>query len=577
MSSKVWIYFLCFLANTLVSFNVSANQFNEAVQHFLSGFKFCHSANLNRFTDINKAKSEFYRYLAIYEEAKLIDSSISTTNDRDMIPNIIYCKRVKTNLEREEAKPILKQAFQFCAEAESHFKTSVIPSANEKIRQYASTLTKAKDIAPHQEKQFQTRIKVTRCNQLSRKINAAMEDDRELTESLTVAITELDLFLKGCQSILKSATQSNRPKDNINAIKKLKPLLTHKINAEKQTQAFEAIKEQPEREDVGKLSSLRTNAYRCEVNIKQIATKGKASKKVEKRIQKELTYTYNSIRNSLEFCHAAHKDSAKVSNKKQLQKAQLSLVKAKKLFYNTSSTTKIPPNFINNSLKAVVKKIDAISKKVSTCITLTTTQIASTSAKLNKLTAKIASISGSISFTKRSPEIAIAYLRYDKPIKTKTFNIDIVDNNFQHRLFVRHPNDIIQLNNLSTSPVDILALDFYNNISINVSKIQPEESSSFLLDWPIHSMPKFRIKSNKKGWAYIANIPSQYYKAIEFSKSKKKGEFTFSGILETCKSLVLITPGYELLEIPLDSGLYVKEALTKNQKVLGSLELTINR
>lgn len=168
-----WLFSLVsvLFAGLLMSNQAHADNFDDAVNHYLKGFEACKEASgLLRSNQVSKAKSKMRDYDRHFSEAQKMDPSIVKTKNRGMEGNILFCQRVGQNLEVEEGTPFMDKAIEHCDLAQKALKADDPASAQANLDQFKEMSAKALEVAPRMKDIFSIASQVRRCERLQKKV-----------------------------------------------------------------------------------------------------------------------------------------------------------------------------------------------------------------------------------------------------------------------------------------------------------------------------------------------------------------------------------------------------------------------
>ncbi|MCO4784003.1 MAG: hypothetical protein KC646_16870 [Candidatus Cloacimonetes bacterium] len=182
-------------------------------------------------------------------------------------------------------------------------------------------------------------------------------------------------------------------------------------------------------------------------------------------------------------------------------------------------------------------------------------------------------ITGTFTFKKRNPGVALLYFDQDKGLKVSNANLDQMNKAFVKPLLVVNPGSEVKFKNSDAVDHNIYASDKKQKVNFDVGLITTGGDTNYKVEWDKGKVVKLRCKIHPKMKSYIASIESEFHKVVPFEKREKELTFEMSSVPENLDSLVIWMPKYKELHVNLKPGESKTFELTRKGKVKGFLSL----
>ena len=182
-------------------------------------------------------------------------------------------------------------------------------------------------------------------------------------------------------------------------------------------------------------------------------------------------------------------------------------------------------------------------------------------------------LNGTFTFKKKPPSVALLYFPEDTSLSSQVQTvIDQNNKQFSQKLYVTTKGANAIFKNSDSINHNIFANDKKSGVKFDVGLMQPSGSNVYEVEWQ-EKVVKCGCKIHPKMKTWIASISSQYYKIIEFDRSKKELAFDMNGFPENLSVIKLWMPAYEPIEVQLSKGESQAIELKKRGKIYGTLNL----
>ena len=327
------------LAIALIPIEALADQFDDAVNEYIKGYKACTEANTLRTKSLSAAKRKFKIYLKHLETAKSIDRSILTTAQRDMDSNLRYCERVETNIKRAEATPILEKGFVYCDQAKDALYSGDTATAETHFDEYKRHRDDAMIITETIMDVFALASKVRSCARVEEKLAAAQEKENALMETIAQATTDYKNANKLCEEANQAISSPSFSLDKLSSVNaKMNASAKAKKQARKHSDAFDHIKAHPTKAESVQLQKLIDIATTCEgATSDRIRTATKNKRALEKDIDAGISL----LAKSQQTCESAKSISEVLTSNLDVAKAEGEYKKSADLKRKVTSDRKL--------------------------------------------------------------------------------------------------------------------------------------------------------------------------------------------------------------------------------------------
>ncbi len=187
--------------------------------------------------------------------------------------------------------------------------------------------------------------------------------------------------------------------------------------------------------------------------------------------------------------------------------------------------------------------------------------------------ATAASIHGTLSFDKRAPYGALVFVPSSSQ-GSQRVEIDQVDKTFTTAIAVNAPGKAVVFKNSDNMDHNVYANDIRNNARFDVGLMSPGGTREVEASWQDDALIRIGCKIHPKMRAYIANINSEHFSVIEMDKTEQTYRFTLNDVPSNTRAIKVLIPGYDDLELHLDSQIAAPIDITKKNKRRGQITLT---
>ena len=378
-----WLYttLSCLLFGLLLSGGARADQFDDAVNHYLRGFESCKEASgLLRSNQVSKARSKLLEYERYFEEAQKMDPSIVKTTRRGMEGNILFCQRVEAQLQVEEGTPFMDKAVEHCDLAQKALRAEDPTSAQANLDQFKELSAKAFEVAPAMKDIFSITSQVRRCERLERKISRISEKVESQNLSIETVKEASAAYLQACleaEKQLGARAVDDALLKNVGAT--LRSARSHKKTTNDETLAFEIFAEQTDHPAKPVVEGNLAKGDQCVARVeKGINSKERELANIKAkfdRYSEQLVEAGKTCESAKDKASSPASDTTYVSARKTFQQAQL-------INNRVRDALKKDKDYETYSSWPQVKSIDRQLANVSECIASTNRSIGAMFAKL---------------------------------------------------------------------------------------------------------------------------------------------------------------------------------------------------
>lgn len=211
---------MAWLAAPLLSFfslSVHAENanFKLAVDTFKEGYSACTQAQRIRAQDINQAMELFDKYIQLKDKAAKIDPSILTTTEQNISRDIEFCENARQDILRTKAFPIMEDALNACEESKDFLAKSNMTEATNAYKRYEDLYKKAIDVTPSIAKISSVSIKIGRCENLKKKVDAAADNLIKIETAIQNDYKQVAKALETCNTAEKLINVKQPSQPNI--------------------------------------------------------------------------------------------------------------------------------------------------------------------------------------------------------------------------------------------------------------------------------------------------------------------------------------------------------------------------
>ncbi|MDX1694870.1 MAG: hypothetical protein R3208_13980 [Ketobacteraceae bacterium] len=364
-----WLYLpsLFIVFALLASSQARADQFDDAVNHYLRGFESCKEASgLLRSNQVRKARSKLLEYQRYFKEAQQMDPSIVKTQKRGMEGNILFCQRVEQQLQVEEGTPYMDRAVEHCDLAQKALKEEDPVSARANLEQFKELSDKAFEVAPAMKDIFSITSQVRRCERLQKKVSRISEKVETKKLSIETVKEESSAYLNACleaEKQLGARAVDDALLKNVNAT--LRSAISHKKSTRDETLAFEIFEQEPDHPAKPVVEGNLSKGDQCVARVeKEISSKERELANIKAKFDKyadQLVEAGKTCEEAKQKANSQPSDTTYVSARKTFQQAQV-------INNRVRDALKGDKDYDTYSSWPQVKSIDRQLSNVSSCI-----------------------------------------------------------------------------------------------------------------------------------------------------------------------------------------------------------------
>lgn len=187
------------LTAALLSANGHAASFDEAVNHYLTGFDACQDAEKAlQAGQMDKAKTKMAEYERIFKEAQGLDKSITFSKERNMEGNIQICKRIAQDISNKAGEPIMERALAQCKEAEKALKGEDPDAASAMLTEFRKLRDDALSRSPGLKDIFAIKNQLGKCDRMENKIGRVAAKQEAADSAVAAAKTASEKYVAAC-------------------------------------------------------------------------------------------------------------------------------------------------------------------------------------------------------------------------------------------------------------------------------------------------------------------------------------------------------------------------------------------
>ena len=182
-------------------------------------------------------------------------------------------------------------------------------------------------------------------------------------------------------------------------------------------------------------------------------------------------------------------------------------------------------------------------------------------------------LSGTISFKKKPPLVALAYL----PVQDKNVNTAVIDQKnkqFKTKMAVVKSGGTVVFKNSDEVEHNVFANDKKLSAKFDVGLMQPGGEKNIQIDWQENSIVRVGCKIHPKMRTYLAAVDTSYYQVLEFNKKEKTYDFQIADIPNDASTFKFSIPKYDEVTIDISKGSSWTVDITKKGKVRGQLTIS---
>ena len=567
----------CAFLTLALSTLARADSFDDAVTLYLKGFDHCVEArNAVGSNNINKARSEFSRYLDILNQASAIDGTILSSSKREMDSNLKFCDRVRHDMEIIIGTPMIEEAFDACEKTFSAIEQKDVEQAKLHQEQFIALKDKAVSIAPSLNTVFSITSQIRRCERAEKKIS-------RLNSSQNIAVLtksteeELASFNAYCENGLKETNASPLNYAAITAA--TSTLKTARSLEQGAIKEFDALKAQTtDPAVVSKMNGQLAKGQQCLGKLTAaVDKKESAMVAAEATLQKYAT----QLADAGNVCKSIGKITP--NNSAAYQKAKTSYESArssrtavqrkltKDPLYNSAegpSNANIKQQLANLNRCLANVEIDLKAAVVATprpapvAIASVPTKEAPTKAVKPATSAAI-----TLNMDGVTPEWVIAYWQEDNG-NIDAVDIDLLQSGFGKPLYIANPKTLLKFKSGDFSTNQIIAEVPHLDYREKLAQLRYRQRENKPVDWQPNTVAILKTNQERIAPSFVANITSTSFSQLEFPENAQSVSVNLSNP-GTGKTGFILMPGYEPIEFTIGAGEEAQYEVKSNDAVSG--------
>ncbi|MEZ5506432.1 MAG: hypothetical protein R3F38_10830 [Gammaproteobacteria bacterium] len=597
-----------------ISTQVHADSFDDAVNQFLKGFDYCKEAKTHLSGNrIPQAQASLRQYQKLLEEATRINPDILSTSKRGMDGNLKFCQRVTRDVEVEAGMPTMNKALAACDAAQQALKDENPAKAQEDHAQFKQLRDEALQIAPSLGEIFSVKSQINRCERIENKIASFSQQQQALTLSLEAAQEASSAYVSSCQKTLENLKKELVDEPVLrDANQGIASAQSHKRNAREDRLANKAFQEDPQHPVKKTIDANIGRGDRCMAELNSTLEQKKSELEGVKR---QFARYNEQLASANTQCEQSRKGAGGAPTQANYDNAKKDYERALQQRNSTRDALSKDNRYTAYEGREDVARIEQQLQKLNSCLDTTKTQLGALFAKLPSaapavavaapapapktvatavpaaapVTAPVAApaatstpqaestaleaprqIKGTITMMGLAPELALFYVpdgsRPQEP------EIVIERTGFEQALYIAPDKGSLSFKNKDNTAHRISANNDASGFSDNLTRLQPRQSKSAKVSWPVHSMVTLRSDRGTFPASYVANIPSANYLKLAFSGGSSV-ELDFSNA-SGATTAYLIMPDTDPLTFTLNKGETKSLALTRGGVPVGSLVVT---
>lgn len=180
-------------------------------------------------------------------------------------------------------------------------------------------------------------------------------------------------------------------------------------------------------------------------------------------------------------------------------------------------------------------------------------------------------IKATFEFTGSKPKAAAIYVINDGAAKIVE-QLDQEDKQFTKKVVFSSPGSKVNFHNSDTVDHNIFARDTGTQVQFDIGLMAPGADTSVDVSWSEDSLVRVGCKIHPKMKAYIANVKSDHYIAI--NPREQVGEIELKGVPAALQDIKVLLPKYDPVKVSLNKGESKTLSLTKKGKTKGTITLS---
>ena len=575
----------CAIFSAFITSQAQADSFDDAVNLYLKGFDRCVEArNAVGANDVQKARSEFGRYLDIMQQAAAIDGSIMSTSKREMDSNLKFCERVKHDMEIIIGTPMIEEAFAACEQTYSAIEQKNIDQANMYHQQFLELKDNAISAAPSLKSVFSITSQIRRCERAEKKISRLNSSQNlvALTKSAEEEIASFDTY---CSNGLKETTGSSLTYAAITASTSM--LKTARLLEQSAIKELNTLKEQSA--DPAIIAPLNTKLARGQQCLGKLTSA--VDKKESEMVAAEaaLQKYSNQLADAGNVCKSIGKIPS--NNNAAYQKAKSSYESArstrtavqrrlaKDALYNSADG---PSNAnIKQQLATLNRCLANAESELKTAIVVAPrpapVAIASVptksagSAAPAKATKPAKNAAITLNMDGLTPEWVLAYWEEDNA-NINEVDIELLQSGFAKPLYVATPKTTLKFKSSDFSTNQLFAEVEHLNYQEKLVQLRYRQRGASPVKWAANSVAVIKSNQERIAPSYVANITSSTFTQLAFEEDSQALSLNLANP-GTGKTGYILMPGYDPIKFTIGEGEEAQYEVKNNDSVSGRMTI----
>ncbi|QPB83342.1 hypothetical protein CWC22_010205 [Pseudoalteromonas rubra] len=185
--------------------------------------------------------------------------------------------------------------------------------------------------------------------------------------------------------------------------------------------------------------------------------------------------------------------------------------------------------------------------------------------------AQAATLTGELTFVKKPPFAGILYAK--NGAGPKAAELDQANKVFDKKVVVVGKNGEITFKNSDEFQHNIFANDPNSGVKFDVGLMNQGQTTKVSADWSENTLTRIGCKIHPKMRSYIANVNSDTYQVLPFTKKQKTYKIDLDA--GSASTFVLQIPKYDPVEVTLSAGEAKSVEVMYKGKLRANLSLTL--
>jgi plastocyanin len=185
--------------------------------------------------------------------------------------------------------------------------------------------------------------------------------------------------------------------------------------------------------------------------------------------------------------------------------------------------------------------------------------------------AQAATLTGELSFVKKPPFVGILYAKGGEG--PKAAELDQANKVFDKKVVIVGQNGEITFKNSDEFQHNIFANDPNSGVKFDVGLMNQGQTTKVTANWSENTLTRIGCKIHPKMRSYIANVNSDTYQVLPFTKKQKSYSIELDAGSAT--TFVLQIPKYDPVEVTLSPGEAKSVEVLYKGKLRANLSLTL--